>query len=65
MTRIGLWQNLLLFSRPTSYAKALQMFKSQDKERFYKFQSYLNTIVEDSIYFPLGTYPVKLSIQLC
>ena len=48
------------FKDPHLMLTALQMFESQDKERFDKFQSYLNTLVEENVHFPLGTYPVAV-----
>jgi len=53
------------FQNPHIIAKSLKMFESQDEERFYKFQDYLNTLVDENINFPLGTYPIAMKYAYC
>tara|TARA_R100000656_G_scaffold116004_1_gene88634 strand:- start:240 stop:1058 length:819 start_codon:yes stop_codon:yes gene_type:complete len=51
--------NLFQCFRDTKFMlTTLQVFESQDKERFDRFQTYLNTIVDRDIYFHLGNYAI-------
>ena len=53
------------FQNPDIMITCLKMFESQDEKRFYEFQNYLNTLVDENINFPLGTYPVAMQYAYC
>tara|TARA_R110002012_G_scaffold175756_1_gene340617 strand:+ start:671 stop:1474 length:804 start_codon:yes stop_codon:yes gene_type:complete len=53
------------FREPEFFLKHLEMHKAQNKDLFYKFQDYLNTIKNDNINFDLGTYLIASQYVYC